>query len=460
MALAESREFWLITGSQHLYGDEEMQTVATAAREVAAAQSAADGMQATVVAGPVVTTAEAVRIICRQANTALQCKGVIFWIRTFAPARMWSSHLGELEKPFCFLHDQPSRTIPRSSHRHRPTTIVGHHRNPAVTRALTDWSRAALGSDEAQSLVVAALGDNTALGDDAALGEHGGFRVAGVEDSTVAAHAEAVTDPDITHLVELYEESYEVAESLKPNGTHHDQLRTQARVEIGVSRMLSAGGYRGFTTAGGSFSGLAVQRLMAAGYGFGPDGDWRTAALVRILKSIGDGPGGTTFLEDSTYVRHASGMAVFGPHMLELCPSVADPHDRPKVEVPTLGDRSGAPRLVFGARPGNAVNTGFVRAGAGMLLIANSVQMAGSPAEGGGSSVSNLVLNPRPDLATASECWALAGGVRYTALTTNVTFGVLETWAGIAGVGFVGIRSETSSRSFRKQLRGAMHEVH
>ena len=441
MAAADRRELWLVTGSQHLYGDEEILTVAARARQAAVTLSDSDGMPATVIPGPVVTTAEAVRVLCRQANEARQCIGVIFWMQTFAPAKVWASGLRELEKPFCYLHNQHGRTIPQASG-HRPTVIVGYHDDPAATRALTDWSRAAIGAYEAGTLVLASLGADVS-GQDRC-----GFRVEAVDADTVSAHTGGVSDREITDLVALYEDSYDVAPELSGGGDLHEKLRSQARTELGLTRLLSSGGYRALTTSGAGPSGLAIQRLMAAGYGFGPVGNWRTAALVRVLKSIGHGPGGTTFLEDSTYIRHASDMTVFGAHALEVCPSVADAHQRPRIEALTDGDRSGVPRLVFSAPPGSAVNAGLVEARERLQLVANTVRVEAA----GAAPVTSIVLDPHPDLATASECWALAGGERHTALATNVAMHVLETWAGIVGIGFLGIEAETSLRSFRRSM--------
>jgi len=447
MAATDSRELWLITGSQHLYGEDEMQTVAARAREVAAALSAADGMPAAVISGPAVTTAEAVRVLCRQANEAHQCIGVIFWMQTFAPARMWASALLDLHKPVCYLHSQHGRTIPRASG-HPTTVIVGHHGDPAVRRALVDWSRAAVGAHEAENLIVAALGESNASQDSS------GIRVEGVGADMISTRSDEVSDREITDLVALYEDNYDVAPALSSGGEQHEELRRQARVELGLTGLLSGGGYRGFTTSGGGPSGLAVQRLMAAGRGFGPDGDWRTAALLRILKSIGNGPGGTTFLEDSTYVRHAGGMTVFGAHILELCPSIASEHHRPRIEALSDGERRGVPRLVFTVPPGGAVNAGLAEVEGRLRVIANAVRVEGPPLELAPSSapVTSIVLDPRPDLATAAECWTAAGGARHSALTTNVAMHVLETWAGIVGIDFFGIEAETTLRSFRKRL--------
>jgi L-arabinose isomerase len=271
----------------------------------------------------------------------------------------------------------------------------------------------------------------------------------------------SVSTDIVAERMDLYDHTYDVAHELRRDGSARGALETQARTELAVSEMLAEGNHGGFTTPGDSgtdsgagarsvsstqVAGLAVQRLMAAGYGFAPSGDRSTAALVRALKLLGHGDGGTTFLEDTTYSRAAEGMAVYGSGLLELCPSVDQGQDRRRLTAPTIGDRIGVPRIEVSVTPGPAVNAACVQSEGSEALLANEVRILDAGAE----TVGVPLLEPRPDHTTAATCWALAGGPRYTALSTNVSCRILELWADMRGARYLGIDSLTSTRSFRR----------
>ncbi|MCU1390481.1 MAG: L-arabinose isomerase, partial [Ilumatobacteraceae bacterium] len=352
-------ELWFLTGSQSLYGDETLLQVAEQSSAVVAALEAAEAIPVRLVAKPVLTTADAIRRVCLDARADDRCIGVIAWMHTFSPAKMWIAGLQALGKPLLHLHTQANRSLPWSSidmdfmnlnqaaHGDREfafvqtrmgierKTVFGHVDDAEVQQSIGRWSRAAAGWHEIQHLRLARFGDNmrdvaVTEGDKVAAQMQFGVSVNTWSVNDLADAVAQVGDGQIDALVGEYGDAYEVAPDLRPGGERHDSVREAARIEQGLRWFLDDGGFGAFTTnfedlgALRQLPGLAVQRLMADGYGFGGEGDWKTSTLVRTLKVIGAGlPGGTSFMEDYTYHLGPGVQKTLGAHMLEVCPSIA-----------------------------------------------------------------------------------------------------------------------------------------
>ena len=482
-------EAWLITGSQHLYGPGPLAQVGANARAVARALSAARAIPYPVVFKPVVTDADAVAAVCREANRAPQCAGLVLWMHTFSPARMWIRGLSELRKPFAHLHTQFNRDLPwdtidmdfmnlnQAAHGDREAghlharmrlarkVVVGHWEDPEAQERLGAWMRVARGWQDMQGARIARLGDNmrrvaVTEGDKVSAEERFGFAVDGHGVGELAAEVAAVAPGAVTRLCAEYAGSYSVARDLRRGGPRHESLREAARIELGLRSFLGRGGFKGFTTTFEDLHGLrqlpglAVQRLMAEGYGFGAEGDWKTAALLRLMKVIGHGlGGGTSFMEDYTYHLHPSGSLVLGAHMLEVCPSIAS--GKPSLEVHPLGigGREDPVRLVFGAPAGAALNACLVDLGDRFRLVANEVDVIDPPRPMPRLPVARAVWRCRPDFKTACGAWIRAGGAHHTALSYAVTAEHLRDLAEIAGVELVLIDAAATTAGLERELR-------
>jgi L-arabinose isomerase len=381
-------EIWLITGSQQFYGDAVLRSVDEHSREVAASLDAAEAVPVRVVHQAVMTSSDPIRRLCLDANAAANCVGVICWMHTFSPAKMWIAGLGALQKPLLHLHTQFNRDLPwseidmdfmnlnQSAHgdrefgfmetrmRLRRKTVVGHWRDPAVVDRIATWARAACGWHEAQTLGVARFGDNmrhvaVTEGDKVEAQLRLGVSVHGYGIGELADAMRAVPDAAVDGLVDEYEAEYELVPALRRDGDRRESLRDAARIEAGLRGFLEAGGFKAFTDTFEDLDGLpqlpgiAVQRLMADGYGFGGEGDWKTAALVRIAKVMGAGlDGGASFMEDYTYHLAPDGPKVLGAHMLEVCPSIAAGKPSCEIHALSIGGKQDPVRLVFTAGPG------------------------------------------------------------------------------------------------------------
>ncbi len=482
-------EVWFVVGSQHLYGGEALAQVDEHAREISSALDAEEAIPVRVVARPVLTSADSIHRLCLEANAAPGCVGLVAWMHTFSPAKMWIAGLAALRKPLLHLHTQFNRDLPwaeidmdfmnlnQSAHgdrelgfvetriRLRRKTVVGHWRDPAVVDRIGTWTRAACGWHEAQHLVVARFGDNmrqvaVTEGDKVEAYVRLGFAVDGYGVDELAAAVRAVPDDAVDRLVAEYEEAYLLAPALRAGGERRESLREAARIEAGLRGFLEAGGFHAFTDTFENLDGLrqlpglAVQRLMADGYGFGAEGDWKTAALLRILKAASAGlAGGTSFMEDYTYDLDPEDPKVLGAHMLEVCPSIAA--ERPSCEIHPLsiGGRDDPVRLVFTAAPGPALVASLVDLGSRFRLVANEVELVRPEAELPRLPVARAVWRPKPDLATAAEAWLAAGGAHHTVLTTALGLEALADLAEIAGIELVVIDGETRMRDLEKELR-------
>ncbi len=482
-------EAWFVTGSQHLYGAEVLERVEENARHIARCLDEAADVPVRIVPKPVVPTAEAIEAVLREADTAANCIGVVAWMHTFSPAKMWIGGLSNLRKPLVHLHTQYNRDLPwadidmefmnlnQAAHGDREfafiqtrlrrdrKTIVGHWEDPAVLGRLGWWSRAAAGWHESRRLKIARFGDNmrdvaVTEGDKVEAQARLGFSVNGYGVSELAERVGAVGDAAVDELLGQYEDQYDVAMHLRRGGERHAELRTAARIEAGLRSFIGEGGFGAFTDTFEDLGeleqlpGIGVQRLMADGYGFGAEGDWKAAALVRILKVMGDGlPGGTSFMEDYTYHLGDPMPEVLGAHMLEVCPSLTA--DRPSCEIHPLsiGGRSDPVRLVFDAAPGPAVILGLADLGDRFRLIASEVDIVEADAPLPNLPVARAVWRPRPSLATAAEAWLTAGGPHHTAMTTSLGIEPLADFAEIADIELLTIDAATNPRAFKQELR-------
>jgi L-arabinose isomerase len=483
-------EVWFVTGSQHLYGDAVLQQVADNARQIAESFDSADSMPVKVVTLPVQTTPDAIRQVCAAANAAADCVGIVLWMHTFSPAKMWIGGLNMLHKPFVHLHTQFNRDIPwstidmdfmnlnQSAHGDREfgylctrmglvrKVIAGHWQDPEVLRELVTWSRAACAWHDAQGARIARFGDNmrdvaVTEGDKVAAEMRFGYAVNGYGLGDLVARVDEVSESEVDVLVQEYDELYDVVSSLRPSGAQRASLRDAARIELGLRAFLEEGGFKAFTDTFENLHGLrqlpgvAVQRLMADGYGFGAEGDWKTAALVRAMKVMAAGlAGGTSFMEDYTYHFDPRGMKVLGAHMLEICPSIAG-SAQPSLEIHPLsiGGKEDPVRLVFDAGTGPAVNVTLIDLGDRFRMVVNDVEVVPPDEPLPKLPVARAVWLPRPDLKTAAAAWILAGGAHHTGFSLALTVAHLEDFAELAGVELVTIDATTSLTEFKRGLR-------
>ena len=482
-------EAWFVTGSQDLYGDAVLARVDENARHIARCLDEAAGVPIRIVAKPVVTTPEAIAAVLRDADASPTCVGVVAWMHTFSPAKMWIGGLTDLRKPLVHLHTQYNRDLPwseidmdfmnlnQAAHGDREfafiqtrlrrgrKTIVGHWDDPAVASRLGAWARAATGWHEARRLKVARFGDNmrqvaVTEGDKVEAQARLGFAVNGYGVNELVERVAAVADAAIDGLVDAYDDAYDVAAPLRRGGDRHAELRTAARIEAGLRSFMEDGGFGAFTDTfedlGGleQLPGIGVQRMMADGYGFGAEGDWKAAALVRILKSMADGlPGGTSFMEDYTYHLGDPVPEVLGAHMLEVCPSLSGGRPSCEIHPLSIGGRSDPVRLVFDAAPGPAVILGLADLGDRFRLIASEVDVVEADAPLPKLPVARAVWRPRPSLATAAEAWLTAGGPHHTALTSALGIEAIQDFADIADIELVTIDASTKPYDFKRELR-------
>lgn len=484
MKALEGLEIWFVTGSQHLYGAEALAQVAKNSQVIAASLDAEAAIPFKVVFKPVLTTPEEVRGLCREANNSETCIGLVLWMHTFSPAKMWIAGLTSLTKPFLHLHTQFNRELPwssidmdfmnlnQSAHGDREfgfitarlrlarKVVVGHWKDAQTVAEVATWTRAAAGWHESQNLKVARFGDNmrevaVTDGDKVEAQARLGYSVNGYGVGDLVARMNQVTDAEIDKLVKEYRESYSIAkEHDRP-----DAIRTAAKIELGLRGFLEEGGFGAFTDTFQDLHGLeqlpgiAVQRLMAEGYGFGGEGDWKTAALVRTMKVMAHGlPGGTSFMEDYTY-DFSGTPKILGSHMLEVCPSIAAGRSSLEVHALGIGGKADPVRLVFTAPSGPAVVASLVDMGNRFRMIVNEVEVIQPEQALPKLPVARAVWLPKPNLRVAAAAWIYAGGAHHTGFSQALTMEHLEDFVEIAGVEMVRIDAETRLTQFRRELR-------
>jgi L-arabinose isomerase len=443
-------EIWFVTGSQHLYGPKTLEQVAKDSAEISAFLDASAHLPVRVVFKPVLTTAESIRELCLEANAAKACIGLVTWMHTFSPAQMWIGGLSLLKKPFAHLHTQYNREIPwaeidmdymnlhQSAHGDREfgfiasrmrlerKVIVGHWQDEGVQEALGAWARAAAAWADWQGARIARFGDNmrdvaVTEGDKVAAQMQFGYAVLGYGVGDLVQAVNEADEADIDRMVQAYLDEYDVAPVLRPGGERHASLREGARIEVGMRNFLQAGNFKAFTTTFedlhglAQLPGLAVQRLMRDGYGFGAEGDWKTAMLVRAMKVMSAGlPGGTSFMEDYTYHFSPGGDKVLGAHMLEICQSIAATRPRLEILPLSIGGKADPVRLIFDASTGPAVGASLIDLGQRFRLIANLVDVVPTEQPLPKLPVARALWLPRPDLKTAAAAWIYAGELRRT----------------------------------------------
>jgi L-arabinose isomerase len=481
-------EVWFVTGSQHLYGPETLKKVAEHAETIARGLSKSSQVPVKVVCKPVMTGSESILQLCLDANNSRNCIGLITWMHTFSPSRMWIAGLRSLTKPLVHLHTQFNEQLPwstidmdfmnlnQSAHgdrefgfitarmRLKRKVIVGFWKDETVHAELGCWIRAACAWHDAQRLKIARFGDNmrnvaVTEGNKVSAEIKLCYSVSGYGVGDLVAHIEQVTDAQIKKLVAEYEETYTVAEELRAKGKRRESLREAAKIELGLRDFLKETGSYAFTDTFEDLHGLAqlpgiaAQRLMADGYGFAAEGDWKTAALVRAMKVMSHGlKGGVSFMEDYTY-QLSNGGQVLGAHMLEVCPSIAE--GKPSVEIHPLsiGGKEDPVRLVFTATTGRAVNASIVDMGNRFRLIANQVNLIKPEHPLPKLPVARAVWIPEPNLKVAATAWITAGGAHHTALACGLTFEHLENFAEIAGLECLLTDQDTKLSDFTKELR-------
>jgi len=489
MADFKELEAWFVTGSQHLYGDETLRKVAEHSTKIAQSLSQSPKIPVKVVFKPVVTTPDAIYALCTEANNAKNCIGLITWMHTFSPAKMWIAGLSALKKPFVHLHTQFNKELPwseidmdfmnlnQSAHGDREfgfigsrmrlnrKIIVGFWQDDDVIEKLGAWMRAACAWQDWQGAKVARFGDNmrevaVTEGDKVEAQLRLGYSVNGYGVGDLVKFVNAVTDAEIDELVAEYDEQYVVEKSLRKGGEQRPALREAAKIEIGMRAFLQNGNFKAFTTTFEDLygltqlPGLAVQRLMASGYGFGAEGDWKTAALVRAMKVMSTGlKGGTSFMEDYTYHFGSDGMKVLGAHMLEVCESIAEKKPSLEMHPLSIGGKSDPARLVFNVRSGPAINATLLDMGNRFRMVVNEVDVVPPTKPLEKLPVASVVWVPRPDLKIAAAAWIMAGGAHHTGFSQVLTAEHMEDFADMAGLEFVTIDAKTDLSAFKKELR-------
>ncbi len=482
-------EVWFITGSQHLYGEETLKKVAEHSQAIAKAFNHAAQIPVTVQHKPTVKTPEEIYQVCAEANATKNCIGIITWMHTFSPAKMWINGLKILQKPLLHLHTQFNRDIPwsdidmdfmnlnQSAHGDREfgfiasrmrltrKVVTGHWQDGEVLDRINVWARAAAGWHDWQGAKFVRIGDNmrqvaVTEGDKVEAEYKFGYSVNTHGVGDLVQVIKEVSDAAVDKLTKEYEEKYTVADTLKKNGRQHASLKEAAKIELGLKYFLEQGNYKGFTDTFEDLHGLiqlpgiAAQRLMNAGYGFAAEGDWKTAALVRAMKTMGSGlHGGNSFMEDYTYHFDPNNQMVLGAHMLEICESIAE--GKPSCEIHPLGigGKADPVRLVFNSGAGPAINASIVDMGNRFRLLVNEV-IAVAPVQSLPKlPVARVLWKPYPDMKKGCTAWILAGGAHHTCYSQNLTAEYMEDFAAMAGIEFVLIGKNTDIYQFKNELR-------
>ncbi|QAY66089.1 L-arabinose isomerase [Paenibacillus protaetiae] len=479
--------FWFVTGSQHLYGPETLEEVADHSRAIVHAFNEDRTFPYALECKPVATTPEEIYRLCVEAKADSSCAGIIAWMHTFSPAKMWIAGLAELRKPLLHLHTQFNRDIPwdtidmdfmntnQSAHGDREfghifarlglerKVVTGHWQDGETRGRIAGWMASAAAQMESRCLKVARFGDNmrevaVTEGDKVEAQIKFGWSISGYGIGDLAERVNAVSDAQVKALLEQYLTVYDIAQATRENEVSWASIGYQARIELGLKSFLEEGGFTAFTTTFEDLygmkqlPGLAVQRLMEQGYGFGGEGDWKTAALTRVVKLIA-GNQGTSFMEDYTYHLEKGNEMVLGAHMLEVCPTIAD--SRPRVEVHPLGigGKADPARLVFDGRTGAAVVASLINLGSRFRLIINEVDALKPEQAMPKLPVARVLWKPQPSLRESAESWIYAGGAHHTVFSYTATTEQLLDWAAAAGIETVVIDKQTTVRGLRNELR-------
>ena len=483
------KEVWFVTGSQHLYGEETLIQVEEHSRIIARTLSENSKMPVKIAFKPVLTTPDTILNLCIEANSAPDCIGLITWMHTFSPARMWIAGLKVLNKPMAHLHTQFNRDLPwseidmdfmnlnQSAHGDREfgfigarmrkarKVVVGFWQDEDVIDRLVVWIRAALAWNDLQGAKFARFGDNmrevaVTEGDKVAAQIRLGYGFNGYGIGDLVNSINRISDSEVKSLVEEYDRQYRVQKELTAGGDKRASLEEAAKIELGLKKFLEAGNFKGFTTTFedlhglAQLPGLAVQRLMAQGYGFGPEGDWKTAALVRAMKVMAHGlTGGTSIMEDYTYHFESGQMKELGAHMLEICQSIAAHQPSLEIHPLSIGGKADPVRLVFNVPAGRGLNASMIDMGNRFRLLVNEVDVITPENDLPKLPVARALWAPQPNLKIAAEAWILAGGAHHTGFSQALTSEHLEDFAEIAGIEYLLINNDTKISDFKKELR-------
>lgn len=489
MVNLENYEVWFLTGSQHLYGPQAIEQVGLHSQEIVQALNHVSSLPTNIVYKPVLTTSAEIHAVCLEANAAPNCVGVIAWMHTFSPAQNWIAGLSALKKPLVHFHTQYNQDIPwadidmdfmnlnQSAHGDREfgfimsrmrlnrKVVLGHWQDPEVHARLAAWSRAACAWQDSHSTRIARFGDNmrsvaVTEGDKVEAQIRLGYAVHGYGVGDLVAVVQQISDAEVDDLVKDYEAQYCMTDDLRAGGVRHESVREAARIELSLRSFLEAGNFKAFTTTFEDLHGLAqlpgiaAQRLMADGYGFGAEGDWKTSALLRAMKVMDAGlDGGTSFMEDYTYHLNPNGMKVLGAHMLEICPSIADGQPSLEVHPLSIGGKADPARLVFDTRPGPALNASLIDMGNRFRMIVNDVEVVAPDAPLPKLPVARALWIPTPNLQVGAAAWIYAGGAHHTGFSQSLTAEHLVDYAEMAGIEFVHINENTRLYDFKNELR-------
>lgn len=482
-------QLWFVTGSQHLYGDDVLRQVEQHSREISASLQVALHLPVTVICKPVLTTPDQILQLCLEANLEKHCIGIVAWMHTFSPAKMWIGGLKALTRPLLHFHTQYNRDIPwseidmnfmnlnQSAHGDREfghilsrlrinrKVVVGHWKDADVVGRVETWTRAAMAWHDWQGARFCRFGDNmrqvaVTEGDKVEAEIRMGYSVNGFGVGDLVKAIGDVGEKEVSSLVADYEQYYTLAPALQKNGPSRQSLLDAAAIEIGLRRFLEQGSFKGFTTTFEDLHGLkqlpglAVQRLMADGYGFGAEGDWKTAALVRAMKVMGAGlPGGNSFMEDYTYHFSPGNNQVLGAHMLEICPTISEGKPSCEIHPLSIGGKADPVRLVFNAPAGPALNASIIDLGHRFRLLVNEVEAVAPAQPLPKLPVARVLWKPQPDMATGCAAWLYAGGAHHTCYSQNLTAEHLEDFADMAGMEMIRIGKGTTVTSIKNELR-------
>ncbi len=482
-------EVWFITGSQHLYGEETLKKVAEHSQAIAKSLNDEKEISVSVIFKPIVTTPEEILSVCKEVNASENCIGVITWMHTFSPAKMWINGLKILQKPLLHLHTQFNRDIPwndidmdfmnlnQSAHGDREfgfmvsrlrmnrKVVVGYWKEESTILQIDVWARAAAAWHDWQGAKFVRFGDNMRYvavtdGDKVEAEYKFGFSVNTHGIGDLVKVINDISDADVDTLIEEYENAYTLSASLQKKGKQHQSLKDAARIELGLKIFLEDGNYKGFTDTFEDLHGMmqlpgiAAQRMMQAGYGFAGEGDWKTVALVRAMKVMGSGlQGGNSFMEDYTYHFEPNNEMVLGAHMLEICSSIAD--GKPSCEIHPLGigGKADPVRLVFNVAEGEAINASVIDMGNRFRLLVNEVHAIKPKHELPKLPVARVLWKPMPDMKTGCAAWIYAGGAHHTCFSQNLTAEHLEDFASMANIEFVLINEHTNLHQLKNELR-------
>ncbi|EMF9031826.1 L-arabinose isomerase [Vibrio parahaemolyticus] len=488
MKIFNDKQVWFVTGSQHLYGPQVLESVAQNSEEIIAGLNSSDDISVSIANKGTVKTSDEILAVCRAANNDPDCIGLMLWMHTFSPAKMWIAGLTQLNKPFLHLHTQFNAALPwdeidmdfmnlnQSAHGCREfgfigtrlnierKVVVGHWQEPQVHRDIDDWCRAAIGVNAGQHLKVARFGDNmrqvaVTEGNKVSAQIQFGYEVNAYGLGELSDVVNSISDADVNHQLDEYASVYEMSPDLFNDSDLKKLMAQEARLELGMESFLKSVGAGAFTntfenlTGLTNLPGLATQRLMAKGFGYGGEGDWKTAAMTHIMKVMGQGkPGGTSFMEDYTYNFGEKGQ-VLGAHMLEVCPTIAAAKPRLEVHRHTIGCRCDIPRLIFSGQSGEALNVSIIDLGDRFRMIVNVIDTVTPPQSLPHLPVAHALWEPQPNLNIAAAAWIHAGGAHHAVYSQAVTLPMLADYAEILGIEMVVIDNSTNLRQFKQELR-------